>query len=600
MRIDRIDFGSLRRLAAVLGVLVIAHAFEPAVHFAVGATGGRIAGEIRTNAGEPASTPALLETKIRTMADRLIRSTVSIETEDGLGSGTIIDAAGHILTSAHVVEGCQSVRVVLFDARRFNAVIVGTNTTADLAVIKIRADDLSVAKFGDPEKIAVGDWVVTAGHPTSLFADCRPALSVGWVGSVNGTIKTDVREKVFVNTIVSDAAISPGSSGGGLFNLDGELIAVNAAVTSRETRGYAVRITEFLTDRARLLAGETFKRAPDARGGSARDTERGSRTQFFNREMSDLKTWLEMRQVDLTTNDGLYRGTIVSAAGDVLTSSIPFFDAAIGSKYTASMGKTKEVRQAELIAVDQANEVALLRLPLLEDAYDHVDLKKKSTVSVGTLAFAIDYNGFVGGIVSATNRVPPLELTGDIYYPEVTQIDLRLGSSAVGGGVVDREGRPIGMILQHRLQRPSDRSRSGPYGAFVLPVDRFVESFEILRKGQNRGPRSEGLLGVDLSDLDAKNRKELGVDYGVLVERRRWWREGPAHKAGIRPGDVIVAVGGHPVASRSNTILKIKSFKKGDRVSVRVRRDGMEQEFEVVMADQSDHPKPERLERTGP
>lgn len=600
MRIDRIDFGMLRRLAAVMGILFLAHAWEPLSHLAVGATHGQVATEIRSRASDPVATPTQIETKIRAMADQLIRSTVSIETEDGLGSGTIIDAFGHILTSAHVVEGCQSVRVVLFDARRFNAVIVGTNTTADLAVIKIRADDLSIAKIGNPEKIAVGDWVVTAGHPTSLFADCRPALSVGWVGSVNGTIKTDVREKVFVNTIVSDAAISPGSSGGGLFNLDGELIAVNAAVTSRETRGYAVRITEFLTDRARLLAGENFKRAPDARGGSSRDSERGSRTQFFNREMSDLKAWLEMRQVDLTTNDGLYRGTIVSAAGDVLTSSIPFVDAAIGSKFTASMGKTKEVRQAELIAVDQENEVALLRLPLLEDAYDHVDLKRKSSVSVGTLAFAIDYNGFVGGIVSAINRVPPLELTGDIFYPEVTQVDLRLGSSAVGGGVVDREGRPIGMILQHRLQRPSDRSRSGPYGAFVLPVDRFVESFDFMRKGRSRGPRSEGLLGVDLSDLDAKNRKELGIDVGVLVERRRWWPDGPANKAGIKPGDVIVAIGGHPVVSRSNTILKIKSFKKGDRVSVRVRRDGIEREFEVVMADQSDHPKPERLERTGP
>lgn len=578
IRLDRFFIAAMAVLAIVLG------ASSPIV--------SAQATLVRAPAKSPAEpNPAVLEQRVLSIVDKVVHSTVSIETNDGLGSGTILDTEGRILTSAHVIEGCSFYRVTLADGRRFSAERLGINTTADLALLKIKADGLKPAVIGDPEKLHVWDFVVAAGHPTSVFTDAQPTLSLGILHQLDGAITTDVAEKVFVNSLVTDAPISPGSSGGGLFNLAGELIGVNAAVTKAETRGFAVRISEYVCDREALeTKDKDFKRAPTVRTiEDARGDETFSRSDYFDRSFKGLRDSLTKRVVTVRSPSGLVRGALVSRSGDILTVASAFLDMPVGTEVVVRMSDDPNAK-ATLTALDRTSDVALLRLPEKSEGYDFLDIEKISAANRGVLALALGSDSLQGGIVSARHRVPPLDLTGETYYPDVTQVDLRLGPMAIGGAVVDKNGGFIGILLQHRLQRDSARRRGGPCGAFVLPGDVVAQSYAVLKTGKSIGPRPVTMMGVPLQDLDEETAKRENIADGVLVQKDRdsWWPGGPADKAGILPGDVILKIGGQPVNSRAAAILRIRSFNRGDKVSVAVSRDGKAMDFEVVMGDKSD------------
>jgi serine protease Do len=149
--------------------------------------------------------------------------------QQGMGSGFIIDAAGVILTNAHVVEGADEVRVRLADRREFKGKIAGLDHTTDIAVVKIDAKGLPTVKLGDPSKIRVGEWVVAIGSPFG-FDNTVTA------GIVSGTSRS-LPEGSYVPFIQTDAAVNPGNSGGPLFNMRGEVIGINSAIYSR-TGGY--------------------------------------------------------------------------------------------------------------------------------------------------------------------------------------------------------------------------------------------------------------------------------------------------------------------------------------------------------------------------
>lgn len=152
----------------------------------------------------------------------------------GLGSGVIIDKEGYILTNEHVVDDADKITVTLSDGREFQGEIKGKDARADLAVIKISASNLPVAKLGDSSQLKIGQWAVAIGNPFGFaIHNPEPTVTVGVISALHRSLGKGLsRDKDFNDLIQTDAAINPGNSGGPLVNLKGEIIGINVAIFS--------------------------------------------------------------------------------------------------------------------------------------------------------------------------------------------------------------------------------------------------------------------------------------------------------------------------------------------------------------------------------
>lgn len=146
--------------------------------------------------------------------------------EQGLGSGVIISAEGHIITNNHVVEKADEIKVLLPDKRTFKAKVIGTDPKTDVAIIKIDATHLPMLSWGDSSQLQVGELVLAVGNPFGL----NQTVTMGIISAVGRAQMGIVDYEDFIQT---DAAINPGNSGGALVNLKGELIGINSAIFSR-------------------------------------------------------------------------------------------------------------------------------------------------------------------------------------------------------------------------------------------------------------------------------------------------------------------------------------------------------------------------------
>ncbi|MBR2645574.1 MAG: trypsin-like peptidase domain-containing protein [Clostridia bacterium] len=169
----------------------------------------------------------------------------------GSGSGVVLTADGYIATCAHVVEGAKSIKVTLNDDTSYDASIVGTDTRNDIAIIKIDAQNLTPAALGDSEMLTVGEDVIAIGNP---LGELRGTATSGIISAVRRTVAVEGNEMELVQT---DAAISPGNSGGGLFNASGKLIGiVNAKVSDSDAEGlgFAIPVNNVLKEINDLLS----------------------------------------------------------------------------------------------------------------------------------------------------------------------------------------------------------------------------------------------------------------------------------------------------------------------------------------------------------
>ncbi|HJY18934.1 MAG TPA: Do family serine endopeptidase, partial [Xanthobacteraceae bacterium] len=144
---------------------------------------------------------------------------------NSLGSGFIIDPSGLVVTNNHVIADADEISVILNDGTKLKADLVGKDTKADLALLRVHADKpLKSVKFGDSSKLRLGEWVIAIGNPFSLGG----TVTAGIVSARN----RDINSGPYDNYIQTDAAINRGNSGGPLFNLDGEVIGINTAIIS--------------------------------------------------------------------------------------------------------------------------------------------------------------------------------------------------------------------------------------------------------------------------------------------------------------------------------------------------------------------------------
>ena len=148
---------------------------------------------------------------------------------NAMGSGVIIDKdEGYIITNHHVIENAKEIKVILFNKREIDAIIVASDPLSDLAVLKIEEENLFEAKMGNSDKLNVGEWVVAIGSPFGLHLNHTVTA-----GIVSATGRSSVVSRNnFEDFIQHDAAINPGNSGGALFNLNSDLVGINTAIAT--------------------------------------------------------------------------------------------------------------------------------------------------------------------------------------------------------------------------------------------------------------------------------------------------------------------------------------------------------------------------------
>lgn len=167
----------------------------------------------------------------------------------GSGSGVIIAANGYIVTNNHVIDKASKIEVTMDDKRKFEAELVGADPTTDLAVLKVKADNLPFVKYGNSDDVKVGQWVLAVGNPFNL----NSTVTAGIISAKGRNIdilrrKDNMGIESFIQT---DAVVNPGNSGGALVNLNGDLIGINSAIASHtgSFEGYAFAIPSSLASK---------------------------------------------------------------------------------------------------------------------------------------------------------------------------------------------------------------------------------------------------------------------------------------------------------------------------------------------------------------
>ena len=185
------------------------------------------------------TTLSALENQVTEAVERLSESVVSIDSVrvtrdfryglvpiEGKGSGLIIDRKGYVITNNHVIDGATRVQVHLKDGRTFFGEVVGLDSSTDIAVIKVDADNLPAASLGDSEKLKVGQIALAIGNTLGLQGG--PTVSMGVVSALGRPLPgTDF---IFEGLIQTDTAINPGNSGGPLADIGGNVIGMNTAM----------------------------------------------------------------------------------------------------------------------------------------------------------------------------------------------------------------------------------------------------------------------------------------------------------------------------------------------------------------------------------
>ena len=184
----------------------------------------------------------------------------------GIGSGVVIRSDGYILTNYHVVEGAREITVTFSDGRNYKVQDtrkdVMVDRSADLAVIRVNAKNLTVPELGDSEDVIIGEWAIAIGNPFGLqIEDPEPTVTVGVVSAVKRNLRLDQDDGglSYTNMIQTDASINPGNSGGPLVNGVGQVIGINTFIITKSGGslgiGFALPINRAKVIADRLIAG---------------------------------------------------------------------------------------------------------------------------------------------------------------------------------------------------------------------------------------------------------------------------------------------------------------------------------------------------------
>ena len=259
--------GGVIGAAAVVAVLVVGGFVAMPSSTTSGKTGSTgttsSSQTVTANSGDSTDT-----TLANAVAQKALPSVVSINVTtsdgEGVGSGVVLDTDGNIVTNYHVIEGAQSISVSTGDAS-YDATVVGSDESSDLAVIKIDAGDaaLTPIEVGDSSTLQVGDWVMSLGSPFGL----EQSVSTGIVSSLyrSTMLQNTSGNTIYTNLIQTDATINPGNSGGALVDDEGKLVGINSLIESYSGSssgvGFAIPGNYAVEVAQKLIAGQTVTHA---------------------------------------------------------------------------------------------------------------------------------------------------------------------------------------------------------------------------------------------------------------------------------------------------------------------------------------------------
>jgi Do/DeqQ family serine protease len=194
--------------------------------------------------------------RFRDFFDRFFEGAPDRRPQTSLGTGAIIDKAGHILTNNHVIENADEITVKLASKQEFKARVVGADAKTDVAVLQVLgAGDLPVLPMGDSDRLRVGQWALAIGNPFGLDHSLA-------VGVISATGRSEIGITALENYIQTDASINPGNSGGPLLNIRGEVVGINTAIVATgQGIGFAIPI-----NLARKVANDLIGKGRVTRG----------------------------------------------------------------------------------------------------------------------------------------------------------------------------------------------------------------------------------------------------------------------------------------------------------------------------------------------
>ena len=336
-------------LVGLAGGAVSALAVSLAVN-AFGATGN--VGSARTTetaesaAGQTISVNASNEdaTISQAVSAKALPSVVSVYVTSnegtGLGSGSILDTDGNIITNYHVVEGAESISVTI-GGKSYDATLVGTDASSDLAVVhaELNGDKVTPIEIGDSDALVVGDWVMTIGSPFGL----DQSVSAGIVSSLsrNQLMQSSTGNTLYANLIQTDAAINPGNSGGALVNDQGQLVGISTLYSSSTESfagiGFAIPSNYAIEIANKIISGEPVTHAYI---GLSMQTVNAQNAQANHLSVNQGAYVAEVSEGGPADEAGLKEGDIITALdGEDITSA----DGMILAVRSHKIGETVEI-----------------------------------------------------------------------------------------------------------------------------------------------------------------------------------------------------------------------------------------------------------------
>ncbi len=245
------------------------------------------------------------------------------------GSGVILTDQGFIVTNHHVIDEASKVEVVLDNKQSYQAEIIGSDPTTDLALLKINANGLPFVKYGNSDALQIGEWVLAIGNPFDLTSTVTAGIISGKGRSIN--LLREKSSLAIESFIQTDAAVNPGNSGGALVNLRGELVGINTAIASPtgSYSGYSFAVPSNLVKKVvddlqkygvvqRGLLGVSIM---DIDAGLAKENNLSSNEGVFVREVGEGSAAAEA---------GILRGDILMALNGKKTGSVPELQELVG------------------------------------------------------------------------------------------------------------------------------------------------------------------------------------------------------------------------------------------------------------------------------
>ncbi|MGD9888707.1 MAG: DegQ family serine endoprotease [Halothiobacillaceae bacterium] len=363
-----------------------------------------------------------------------------------LGSGFIIDSSGVILTNAHVVKDAESITVRLQDKRELPAKVLGMDERTDVAVLKVEARGLPVARLGNSDQVEVGEWVLAIGSPFGLdFTATQGIVSA---------LARNLPDDTYVPFIQTDAAVNPGNSGGPLFNTKGEVIGINSQIYSR-SGGYMGLSFAIPINTATQVADQLRSNGKVVRGW--------------------LGVMIQPIDADLAKSFGLDRP------------------------------------HGALVAQVQPDSPAA-----------------KAGVKSGDVI--LKFNG------------QPIDSTA--------QLPAKVAATAIGSKV------ELNIL------------RDGKEKTLDVTIEKLKDDSASTTATESEPDKTS--LGLAVQTLDAAQLKELEIKHGLLV---RSVGEGAAGRAGVRPGDVLMELGGVKLETFADLKNAVAKLKPGQPVALLVLRN---------------------------